>query len=130
MGTRNLESVDNIGHEGAIKAVRERHHRLSGSTKEGTNAGHAIYAGDGAGGDRGMWVEAAGENVVHERENTDNESGGGVATTAGGDDSSAEATETNFSPKGGLQVVARRATLLADSKGKLYSQCSGLGACC
>ena len=43
---------DSIGRDDIIKAARERHHRLSGSEKKGSNAGHvghAMYAGGGGG---------------------------------------------------------------------------------
>ena len=47
---RKLASRDSIGRE-IIKAVQE-HHRLTGNRK-GSNSGHALYAGDGAGGGHG-----------------------------------------------------------------------------
>ena len=50
---RNLASRDSIGRDDIIKAVRERHHRLSGNRKKVSNAGHAdhaMYAGGGGGG--------------------------------------------------------------------------------
>ena len=51
---RNLASRDIIGRDDIIKAVRERHHRLSENRKKGTTAsGHATYAGDADGGGRG-----------------------------------------------------------------------------
>ena len=40
----NLASRDSIGRDDVIKAVGERHHRLSGSRKKGSNAGHAGHA--------------------------------------------------------------------------------------
>ena len=48
---RNLASRDSIGREDTIKVVRERHHRLSGSRKKGSNAGHAGHAMFAGGGD-------------------------------------------------------------------------------
>ena len=39
-----------------LKAVRERHHRLSGNRKKGSNAGHeghSMYGGSGGGGGGG-----------------------------------------------------------------------------
>ena len=50
---RNLASRHRIGRDDIIKAVRERHHRLFGSRKKGSNAGHAghaVFAGGGDGG--------------------------------------------------------------------------------
>ena len=52
---RNLASRDSIGRDDIIKAVRERHYRLSGNRKKGSNAGyagHAMFAGGGDGGHR------------------------------------------------------------------------------
>ena len=51
--TRNLASRDSIGRKEIIKTVRERHHRFSGSRKQGSNSGHAPYAGERAGGGHG-----------------------------------------------------------------------------
>ena len=42
----NLASCDTIGREEIIKAVRERHHRVSGNRKKGSSSRHALYAGD------------------------------------------------------------------------------------
>ena len=52
---RNLASRDGIGRDDIIKAVRERHHRLSGNKKKGSHADHAMFGGGGGGGggDRG-----------------------------------------------------------------------------
>ncbi|CAN0489075.1 unnamed protein product, partial [Laminaria digitata] len=51
---RNLASRDSVSREEIIKAVRERHHRLSGNRKKGSApSDHAVYAGDAAGGGRG-----------------------------------------------------------------------------
>ena len=55
MEARNLASRDSIGRDDIIKVVRERHHRLSGNRKKGSNAGHAghaMFAGGGGGGRR------------------------------------------------------------------------------
>ena len=52
---RNVASRDSIGRDDIITAVRERHHRLSGSRKKGSNAGHAghaMFAGVDDGGHR------------------------------------------------------------------------------
>lgn len=45
---RSLTSRDSIGREEIISGVRERHHRVFGSRKTGSNADHAIHAGDSA----------------------------------------------------------------------------------
>ena len=50
---RNLASPDSTGREEIIKAVRERHHRLSENRKQGSNSEHALHAGDGTGGGHG-----------------------------------------------------------------------------
>ena len=50
---RNLASRDSTGREEIIKAVQERHYRLFGNRKKGSHSGHALYAGDGAGGAHG-----------------------------------------------------------------------------
>ncbi|CAN0522574.1 unnamed protein product [Laminaria digitata] len=51
---RNLASRDSVSREEIIKAVRERHHRLCGNRKKGSNpSDYAMYAGDAAGGGRG-----------------------------------------------------------------------------
>ena len=50
---RNLASSDTIGRDDITKSVRERHHRLSGNRKKGSNAGHvghAMFTGGGGGG--------------------------------------------------------------------------------
>lgn len=49
----NLGSRDNIGRDLMIKAMRERHYRLSGNRKKGPNASRAMYADDVASGGRG-----------------------------------------------------------------------------
>lgn len=49
---RTPASHDDIGREEVLKGIRERHHRLHGNKKKGPSAGHAMYAGDGAGGGR------------------------------------------------------------------------------
>ena len=106
---RNLASRDSIGGDDIIKAVRERHHRRSGSRQKGSNAGHAGYAmfagggdsghrngtggvahgkgggrGKGKGGRRG-WQGRGGKGT--------NEDGGGSAAAADGDGISAKAAD-------------------------------------
>ena len=113
---RNLASRDSIGRDDIIKAVRERHHRLSGNRKKGSNAGyagHAMFAGgSGGGGSRGKGGGGGGRGKgggggghgkggghgngkggrrgQHGRGGKGtNEDGGGSAAAAGGDGSSA-----------------------------------------
>ena len=57
---RNFASRDSIGRDDITKAVRERHHRLSGSRKKGFNAGHAAHAMFTGGGDGGHRKGAGG----------------------------------------------------------------------
>ena len=49
VGARNLACSDNIDLEEIINAVRERHRQLSGNREKGSNSGHALYTGEGAG---------------------------------------------------------------------------------
>ena len=93
-----LASRDSTGHEVIIKAVRERHHRLSGTRKKGLNSGHALYAGDGAGGGHGKGGGRGngkgGRRGKHRRGGrSTNEVGGGSAAVADGYGRSAIATE-------------------------------------
>ena len=66
---RNLASCDSIDRDDIIKAVRERHHRLSGNRKKGSNAGYAGHAmfvvvgGGGGGGGRGTEKVDLGEST-------------------------------------------------------------------
>ena len=50
---RNLAIRESFGREEIITTARERHRRLSGNIYKGANAGHAMYATDGASGGRG-----------------------------------------------------------------------------
>ena len=118
MEARNLASRDSIGRVDIIKDVRERHHRLPGNRKKGSNAGHAgrvMFAGGGGGcrwkgrggGGRGKGDGGGGHGKGggHGNENGErrgqhgrggkgsNEDGGGSAAVAGSDDSSAKAAE-------------------------------------
>ena len=100
---RNLASRDSIGRDDIIKAVRERHSRLSGSRRKGLNAGHAGHAmfagGDdgghkkgsgggvhGKGGSHGKGKDGRRRRQGHGGKGT-NEDGGGSAAAAGGDGS-------------------------------------------
>ena len=102
---RNLAPRDSIGREKIIKAVRERHHRLSGNSKNGSNSGHALYAGDGAGGGHGKGGDRGngkgGRRGKHGRGGKGtNEVGGGSAAVADGDGSGAKATEGSAPVRG------------------------------
>ena len=112
---RNLASRDSIGLDDIIKAVRERHHRLSGTRKKGSNAGHAghaMFAGGGDGGHRkgaGGGVHGKcggrgkGKGGCRQRQGRGgkdtNEDGGGPAVAAGGDGSSAKAADGGTSAR-------------------------------
>ena len=48
--SRNPVSLASIGREDINKAMKTRHHQLSGNKKKGSNSGHALYAADRAGG--------------------------------------------------------------------------------
>ena len=109
---RNLAPRDSIGRDDIIKAVRERHHQLSGNRKKGSNAGHAghaMFAGGGGsgGGGRGKGGGGGGHGKSGGRGKRKggqraqqgrggkgtNEAGGGSAAAAVGDGSSTRATE-------------------------------------
>ena len=96
---RNLASRDSsTGREEIIKARRERRHQLSANRKKGSNSGHALYAGDGAGGGHGKGGGhgngKGGRRGKHGRGGRGtNEDSGGSAAAAGGDGTSAKATE-------------------------------------
>ena len=105
---RILASRESIGRQEIIKAVRERHHRLSGNRKRGSNCGHALYAGDGGGrgksGGRGNGKgRRRGKNGQGGRGT--NEDGGGSAAAAGFDSSSAKATEGSIPARGCLSLI-------------------------
>ena len=114
---RILASHDSISRDNIIKAVRERHHRLSGNKKKGSNAGHAGHAmfaggsgggrrkkaGVGAhwkGGGRGKGKGRCRGRQGHGGKDT-NEDGGGSAEATGGIGSSDKAAE------GGTSEVRR-----------------------
>ena len=101
---RNLAPRDSIGRE-IIRVVRDRHHRLSGNRKRGSKFGHALYAGDGAGGGHGKGGGRGngkgGRRGKHGRGGRGiDEVGGGSAAAAGGDGSSAKATESSAPVRG------------------------------
>ena len=60
---RNLASRGSTGREEIIKAVRERHHRLSGNRKNVSKSGYTLYAGDDAGGGQKNLAAAETENA-------------------------------------------------------------------
>ena len=102
---RNLASRGSTGREEIIKAVRERHHRLSGNRKKGSYYGHALCAGDGAGGGhvkgggRGNANGGRRGNYGRGGRGT-NAVGGGSAAAAGGDGGSTKATEGSSPVRG------------------------------
>ena len=139
---RNLASRDSFGRDDIIKAVRERHHRLSGSRKKGSNAGvagHAMFAGGGDGGQRkgaGGGAHRKGEGRGKRRGGRrgrqgrggkgTNEDCGGSAAAAGGDGSSAKAAD------GGTSEVrchrcGKKGYLRIDCTEELCCRCHGRG---
>ena len=142
MEARNLASCDGICRDDIIKAVRERHHRLFGSRKKGSNAGHAGHAmfdGGGDGGQRkgagggahrkggGRGKETGGRRGRQGRGGKGtNEDGGGSAAAAGGDGSSAKAAD------GGTSEVkchrcGKKGHWRIDCTEELCSRCHGRG---
>ena len=141
----NLASRDSIGRDDVIKAVGERHHRLSGSRKKGSNAGHAgraMFAGGGAGGGGrgkggggdgsgkgggGSGIERGGRRGKHGRGGQGtNEVGGGSATAAGGDSMSAKAAEGS-TPETRCYRCGTKGHWRADCTEELCSRCQGRG---
>ena len=125
---RNLVSRDSIGCEEIIKAVRERHHRLSRNRKEGSISGHALYVGDGAGGGLGKdGGRCNGKGVrwgKHGRSGRGtNEVGGGSATAAVGDGSTAEAAEGSAQMRGSYRC-GKQGHIRANCTEKLCSRCN------
>ena len=94
---RHLASRDRIGRDDIIKAVRERHHRLSGNRKKGSNVGHVTFADGGGGGHGKSGGRGKGKGGRRGQQGRGgkgtNEVDGGSAAAAGGDGSSAKATE-------------------------------------
>ena len=129
---RNLASRDSIDRDDIIKAVRERHHRLSGNRKKGSNAGHvghAIFAGGGGGGGRGKGGNGGkgkvGKQGKHGRDGRGtNEDGGGSAAAAGGDGSSAIAAEGS-TPEVRCYRWGKEGHIRANCTEKLCSRCNG-----
>ena len=139
---RNLASRDSIGRDDIIKAVRERHHRPSGSRKKGFNAGHAghaMFAGGGDGGQRkwtgdgahrkggGRGKERGGRRGRQGRGGKGtNENGNGPAAAAGGDCSSAKSADGGTS-----EVRCHRYCKIGhwriDCTEELCSRCHGRG---
>ena len=97
VGARNLASRDSI-YRDDTKAIRERHHLLSGNRRMGSNAGHAdhadhaMYAGGGHGSGRGNGGGSGRENGGQHRR-------GGRGTNEGGVESAAAASSNGSSPK-------------------------------
>ena len=128
---RNLASRDSTGREEIVKAMRERDHRLSGNRKKGSNSGHALYAGNGAGGGHGKCVDHSkrkgGRRGKHGRVGKGtNQVGGGSAAAAGGDGSSAKDTEGS-SPVRGCYRCGKEGNIRANCTEKLCSRCNGRG---
>ena len=102
---RNPASRDSTGREEIIKAVRERHHRLSGNRKKRSNSGRALYASDGADGGHGEGGGhgngKGGYRGKHSRGGKGtNEDGGGSAVAAGGDGARVKANEGSAPVRG------------------------------
>ena len=139
---RNLASHDSIGRDDIIKAVRERHHQLSGSRKKGSNAGHAghaMFAG-GGGGDRRKGVgggahgkgggRGKGKCVRRGQQRRGgkgtNEDGGGSTAGAGRDGSSAKAAEGGTSEMR-CHRCDKKGHWRVDCTEELCSRCHGRG---
>ena len=123
-------SLDSIGRE-EIKAARERHHRFSGNRKKRSNTGHALYAGDGAGGGHGKGggygKGNAGRRGKHGRGGGGtNEVGGGSAAAAGGDGSSAKVAEGS-APVRGCYWCGKKGHIIVNCTEKLCRRCNGRG---
>ena len=139
---RNLASRDSIGRDDIIKAVRERHHRISGNRKKGSNAGHAghaMFAGGGGGGrgkddgggshgkGGGHGNGKSGRRGQHGKGGKGtNEDGGGSAAAAGGDGSSAKAAEGSTS-EARCHRCGKKGHWKADCTEDLCSRCQGRG---
>ena len=143
MEARNFASRDSIGRDGIIKAVRERRHRLSGSRKKGSNAGHAGHAmfaaGSGGGRRKRAGGGAHGKGGGHGKgkggrfrgqqgwgDQGTNEDSGGLIAAAGGDGSSTKAAE------GGTSEVrchrcGKKGHWRVDCTAELCSRCHGRG---
>ena len=140
VGARNHAYRDSIGRDGIIKAVGERHHRLSGSRRKGSNAGHtgnAMFGGGGGGGRRAVPDGGAhgkgggrGKGKGGRRGQQGrcckgtNEDGGGSAAAAGGDGSSAKAAEDGTSEAKYLRC-GKKGHWRVDCTEALCSRCHG-----
>ena len=129
---RNLASRDSVDRDDIIKAVRKRHHRLSGNRKKVFNAGHAdhaMFAGEG-GGDRrkGGGGGARGKGEDHGKgkggrrgqqgrggKATNEDGGGSAAADGGGNDSSAKAAEGSTS-----EVTCHRCAMQHDQLKRVH----------
>ena len=139
---RNLASRDSIGRDDIIKAVRERHHRLSGSRKKGSNAGHtghAMFAGGGDGGHKkgagggthgkggGRGKGKGGRRGRQGRGGKGtNEDGGGSAAAAGGDGTNAKAADGGTS-KVRCRRCGKKGHWRIHCTEELCSRCHGRG---
>ena len=126
-----LASRDSTGHEVIIKAVRERHHRLSGTRKKGSNSGHALYAGDGAGGGDGKGGGRGngkgGRRGKHRRGGrSTNEVGGGSVAVADGYGRSSKATECSSLMRG-CRRCRKEGDISVNCTETLFGLCNGRG---
>ena len=102
-----------------------------GNSKKGPNSGHALYAGDGAGGGhgkgRGHGNGKVGRRGKHGRgRKGTNDVGGGSAAAAGGDGSSAKATDGS-TPVRGCYRCDKESHVRTNCTEKLYSRCNERG---
>ena len=137
---RNLASRDSVGRDGIMKAVRERHHQLSGYSKNWSNARHVIHAtfagggrgcrrnvgGGGAHGKGGCRSKGKGRRGGQQGQggNGTKESGGGSAATAGGDGNKAAEGSTS---EVRYYTCGKKGRRRVDCTEELRSQCHGRG---
>ena len=111
--------------------MRERRHRLSGNRKKGSNSGHALYAGGGAGGGHGKGGGhgngKGGRRGKHGRSGRGtSEVGGGSAAVVDGDGSNAKATEGS-APVRGFHRCGKEGHVRANCTENLCSRWNGRG---
>ena len=127
---RNLAICESFGREEIITTARERHHRLSGNRYKGANAGHAMYATDGASGGRGRGEShgrgRGGRWGRKDEVRGTNEDGGGSITADGGDRSNAKADEGSILAIRCYRCGKKRQKI-TDCTKKLCTRCNGRG---
>ena len=128
---RNLASHDSTAREEIMRAVRQRHYRLSANRKKGSNSGHARYAGDAAGGGRGKGRSngngKGGHRGKHGRgDQGTNEVGGGSAAAAGVDGRRAKDPE-GCAPVRGCYRCGKESHIKPNCAENLCSRCNGRG---